>query len=699
MATNFARFTINGSASAQLFYEFTNGQSLTFALENVAGVLSVTYSAYDPNDATSPLATIDAPQFAFSNGAPSIVKNPASAAENVAGPATSVGAAWIIRATATMPSGPPHVFERKLILRNGQQGLTIPGESTQGGVRGWADEICRLARGLLAVPLVNMTNVATAAALAANTRTGNVLQANANGALTVDGVAATVGLRVLVKNEATTANNGVYSVTQVGSAGAPWILTRANDASSSSQFASGTIYGVLSGTANAGSRFALSVPPGFTLNTDAVTYAFTDLSGIAVGTEVGHRPEFNGTTYVPKRFCITPNCDLTGGVDAAPAINAALATRDGAWVNLPDGVYKIGSPIVMNRQGNTLTGSPRKFRQPYKIFNNGYVDAGTLLNVTHTGKGIDIEQPNCGVDGLEIYYPNQNPSPATTALGQLTACDYTFYVASFAHGASISNVTSANPYRFVYFAAGGGLLENLKGFPLLRGITFPRCGAAPRVHNVQFNPVGDYSNAVNVVTGNTYLAEWVKANGVACVMDGIEGYDNDSFNVFGYNVAIWYFDEDNDGFTGVYGTWANTDFEACNTIVLVSQSGRTYQPLTNEGGRFIGGSWVPEVGGYGVDFQDTAAPANVNNRALVALDQVFMHSGVAGMGRAVWMRSTSYSHFSWDGGSGTQIVNELVRNDSPSGNGRIDLDLVRSATGTRRKAGVGDIIDNRPVYL
>ena len=77
---------------------------------------------------------------------------------------------------------------------------------------------------------------ATTAALPANvyangaSGVGATLTASANGAFPdQDGVTIPLGGRVLVKNEAAGANNGVYILTAVGSAGAPWILTRATD--------------------------------------------------------------------------------------------------------------------------------------------------------------------------------------------------------------------------------------------------------------------------------------------------------------------------------------------------------------------------------------------------------------------------------------------------------------------------------------
>ena len=78
-------------------------------------------------------------------------------------------------------------------------------------------------------------NLATTAALPTCTYNngtsgvGATLTATANGLLSVDSVAVVVGNRVLVKNQATQFQNGIYSVTQIGSVSEPFILTRATD--------------------------------------------------------------------------------------------------------------------------------------------------------------------------------------------------------------------------------------------------------------------------------------------------------------------------------------------------------------------------------------------------------------------------------------------------------------------------------------
>lgn len=56
---------------------------------------------------------------------------------------------------------------------------------------------------------------------------GATLTATANGALSIDGSAPAVNDPVLIKNQASTFQNGVYVVTAAGSVGAPFVLTRA----------------------------------------------------------------------------------------------------------------------------------------------------------------------------------------------------------------------------------------------------------------------------------------------------------------------------------------------------------------------------------------------------------------------------------------------------------------------------------------
>ena len=121
--------------------------------------------------------------------------------------------------------------------------------------------------------------VATTVALPANTRVDNVLTVDANGALpAIDGVTLAVAdpvERVLVKNEATGENNGIYDVTDVGSAGSKWVLTRSADFDADEKVTSGAATFVSEGTVNAAREYTLITADPITINTTALVFTQT----------------------------------------------------------------------------------------------------------------------------------------------------------------------------------------------------------------------------------------------------------------------------------------------------------------------------------------------------------------------------------------------------------------------------------------
>ena len=94
---------------------------------------------------------------------------------------------------------------------------------------------------------VNLTFVSDEAATytaVASTSSGSgvgaTLTANANGALSIDSVAVSTSDRVLIKDQADAAQNGIYTVTNTGGAGAAFVLTRATDADTGAELPGGT---------------------------------------------------------------------------------------------------------------------------------------------------------------------------------------------------------------------------------------------------------------------------------------------------------------------------------------------------------------------------------------------------------------------------------------------------------------------------
>jgi len=133
--------------------------------------------------------------------------------------------------------------------------------------------------------------VATTANLSATYNNGTAgvgatLTASANGAISIDGVTLSVNDRVLVKNQSTGFQNGIYYVSDAGSAGTPYVLTRATDADNNpaGEVSTGDFNFVIEGTTNAGYGYTLTTTGTITIGTTALTYtAFSSAPTITVG--------------------------------------------------------------------------------------------------------------------------------------------------------------------------------------------------------------------------------------------------------------------------------------------------------------------------------------------------------------------------------------------------------------------------------
>ena len=115
--------------------------------------------------------------------------------------------------------------------------------------------------------------VATTADLGAtyNNGAGTLTNAGANAALSIDTISLSSGDRVLVKDQSSAAENGVYTVTTVGDGSTPWVLTRAEDANESAELTGGVFTFVEDGSLNADNGYVFTHNGAPTLGTTALT--------------------------------------------------------------------------------------------------------------------------------------------------------------------------------------------------------------------------------------------------------------------------------------------------------------------------------------------------------------------------------------------------------------------------------------------
>ena len=190
----------------------------------------------------------------------------------------------------------------------------------------------------------------------ATTANGTLSSAFANGQ-TVDGVTLATGDRILLKNQSTGSENGIYTV---NASGAP---TRATDFDENSEVTGGTFFFVEEGTVNADNGFVMTNDGTVTVGTTALT--FTQFSGAGQVTAGDALTKSGNTLNVAvddssievssdalrvKASGIT-NAMLAGSIDLTAKVTGALPVGNGGT-----GLSSIakGSVLVAN-SANTLS--------------------------------------------------------------------------------------------------------------------------------------------------------------------------------------------------------------------------------------------------------------------------------------------------------------------------------------------------------
>lgn len=113
--------------------------------------------------------------------------------------------------------------------------------------------------------------VATTAALTVTATTTTLTNAGTLAAISIDGISLSVGDRVLVKDQATTNQNGIYTVTTVGTAAVAWVLTRGTDSDTWNDLVAAVTL-IDQGTVNDNTMWMSTTAIGGTLGTTAITF-------------------------------------------------------------------------------------------------------------------------------------------------------------------------------------------------------------------------------------------------------------------------------------------------------------------------------------------------------------------------------------------------------------------------------------------
>jgi hypothetical protein len=228
---------------------------------------------------------------------------------------------------------------------------TAPSSSTDIVNKSYADSL------VTGVNFHAACNYATTSALPSSTYNngssgvGATLTATANGTLSIDGytfVAGDLNDRILVKNQASAAQNGVYTLTQVGTASLPFILTRATDfntsGSGANQIDAGDLVLVLSGTTNANTSWVQQTALPITVGTTPIVFVqFAAVQTYTAGT---------GLTLSTNQFSIT-SVGTAGTYGSASNVPVITTNAQGQVTSVTNTAIAIaGSAVTGNISGN-----------------------------------------------------------------------------------------------------------------------------------------------------------------------------------------------------------------------------------------------------------------------------------------------------------------------------------------------------------
>jgi hypothetical protein len=253
----------------------------------------------------------------------------------------------------------------------------------------------------------------------------------AQAAFAVDGYTAALNDRILVKNQSTAAQNGVYTVTTVGSGSTNWVLTRATDmnvsGSGADQLGPGDYVFVVNGTQNAGTAWVVTTPLPITIGSTSITFVqFAGASTYTAGT---------GLTLTGTQFSITNTGVSAASYGSASSVPAITINAQGQITSATDTAIAISaSQITSGSLGVARggTGTSTAFTAGSLVFagasgvysqdnanlfwddSNNYLGIGTAtpaapLNVSVSTSGDAVRITQTGAGNALVVEDSTNP--------------------------------------------------------------------------------------------------------------------------------------------------------------------------------------------------------------------------------------------------------------------------------------------------
>ncbi len=279
-----------------------------------------------------------------------------------------------------------------------------------------------VAQGLYVKNAVKLGTAAVLPACAYNNGTSGVgatlTETATTGSLIIDGVTLTsadVGARILVKDQASGSQNGVYTVTAM-TASSSWVLTRANDYDTSPEMQAGTFMFVTEGTANADKGFVQITTGTITIGTTAL--AFTQFSAANSYSSGAGISSLAGSSVVKVNVTSTANVSPLGFSDGNYTSTAGSSTT----------LQLFSDPSATTKTGSVLRSESSKTTEPSYSYQVGPTTTALATSTQLFGVSPVASRPSTGSvsDGGFVLYntnsvTNGEYSPSLYIGGPATA--------------------------------------------------------------------------------------------------------------------------------------------------------------------------------------------------------------------------------------------------------------------------------------
>jgi hypothetical protein len=319
---------------------------------------------------------------------------------------------------------------------------------------------------------------------------GATLTGNANGALSAqDGITLTVGQTLLVKNEATPANNGPYTLTQVGTGGTPYILTRFTNYDVLLEATQGSFVAVLTGTTQGNTIWAQNSVDVVTMGTSDIT--FSQLSAPTV---------FTASLGV-KKVGIDFEADLSASGAITLSGNSMQVATDGSSIEISSNALRVKASGITNAM---LAGSIADTKLS-TITTAGKVSGAAFTSLSSIPSGAGL-------------IPTDNLGTGTANSGTFLAGDQT-YKAIDLTGLIVGPGSATDSAVVTWDGVSGQLVKNTDLIYSGSSLAISGAGTFSSGGNTTFTSGGSVSLYASITaattTSNGYLTEIVGGQGGA----------------------------------------------------------------------------------------------------------------------------------------------------------------------------------------